>query len=108
MAKRPSQDNDGSKIGKLRTDSAGFGKNGNLREVKRQKQLNYGVLQLSGSSAVHFQDVSKFGTLMTNSESKLQMISQPSVQAPKILDGQLVNKTTCAFCHSSDISEVTS
>ncbi|XP_024019175.1 BRCA1-associated RING domain protein 1 [Morus notabilis] len=107
LAKRPSQDNDGSKIGKLRTDSAGFGKDGNLREVKRQKQLNYGVLQLSGSSAVHFQDVSKFGALMTNSESKLQMISQPSVQAPKILDGQLVNKTTCAFCHSSDISENT-
>lgn len=95
LVKRSSQDNNGSRIGKLRTDGSGFGKGGNFREVKRQKQLNY---ELSSQS----------GALMTNSESELRIVSQPSAEATKTSDVQFSNRTNCAFCHSAEISEVTS
>ncbi|GMN49028.1 hypothetical protein TIFTF001_018180 [Ficus carica] len=94
LVKRSSQDNNGSRIGKLRNDGSSFGTDGNVREVKRQKQLNY---ELSSQS----------GALMANSESELRIVPQPSAEATKALDVQFANRTNCAFCHSSEISQET-
>lgn len=105
LVKRSSEEKNGSRVGNLSYDSSGFGKDGDSREVKRQKQLNFGLEQLGVRSADHNQAVSNAGALMTNSEPELRTISQPSVQSPKILDGQCANKTVCAFCHASEISE---
>lgn len=103
--RRSSRGNCGSVIGKITNYGFGFEKDGNVRGVKRQKQLNYGPAQLGLGSADHIQSVSNSGALMTNLEPELRTTSQAG---PRVLDGQFANETNCAFCHSSEISEVTS
>nr|XP_011458026.1 PREDICTED: protein BREAST CANCER SUSCEPTIBILITY 1 homolog isoform X1 [Fragaria vesca subsp. vesca] len=67
------------RTGQMRLDSSASDTDGHLRELKRQKKLDYGPV--SGS----------------NSELKLGTTSNES---------STIN-TICAFCHSSTISEVT-
>ncbi|KAL6214495.1 hypothetical protein ACLB2K_013929 [Fragaria x ananassa] len=67
------------RTGQMRPDSSASDTDGHLRELKRQKKLDYGPV--SGS----------------NSELKL---GTPSNESSTI-------NTICAFCHSSTISEVT-
>ncbi|KAF3436111.1 hypothetical protein FNV43_RR23203 [Rhamnella rubrinervis] len=106
LIKRP-RENDGNKIGQLGNCSFASENDSNLREAKRAKKLNYGHVQLGRSSANQIQAVSNSGISMTNSELKHRTKQQPIMEAPADFDGSLENKSFCAFCQSSKVSEAT-
>lgn len=106
MVKRPTRENDGSIVVKHRNYSSSFENDSNLRDAKRQKQLNYGLVPLDVSNADHIQPVSHSGILMNNLELEFRAISPTSLQERKMLDYSSEDKNACAFCHSSKISEV--
>lgn len=107
LIKRP-RENDGNKIGQLGNGSSASENDSNLREAKRAKKLNYGPVQSGLSSANQIQAVSHSGISMTNSELKHRTKQQPIMEAPANYGGSFENKSFCAFCQSSKVSEVSS
>ncbi|XP_062080026.1 BRCA1-associated RING domain protein 1 [Humulus lupulus] len=96
MLKRPTQENDGAVVGKLKNYSSSFENDNDVRDVKRHKQLNCGLVPLDPGRDAHIQPVF---------HSKLeQTVLKAGLQEPNILD---VNKYDCVFCHSSKITEDT-
>ncbi|PON34766.1 BRCA1-associated [Parasponia andersonii] len=100
LVKKPTRENDSSALGKLRNYTSSFETDNNVRELKRQKQLNYELVPLGMGSANHIQPVS-------HSKLEVQTKSQASLWQSKILHNLSEDKTICAFCHSSKISEHT-
>jgi hypothetical protein len=102
LNKRAINKNYEDRIRQLRHErSASETEDGYLRNIKRQKKLNYGLSELTQPFVSHSEVV-----VTPNSELELESRVPPVAPRQPVSDGSFMRKNICAFCQSSKVSQV--
>lgn len=103
LNKRAINKNYEDRIRQLRHErSASETEDGYLRNIKRQKKLNYGLSELTQPFVSHSEVV-----VTPNSELELESRVPPVAPQQPVSDGSFMRKNICAFCQSSKVSQTT-
>lgn len=110
LIKRAINKDSEDKIRQLGHDgSASETEDGHLRDIKRQKKLNYGASESSMKADGCIPPVVSHSEILVTPSSDFEAESRvPSAaaQQPVISDASFVPKSICAFCQSPEISVV--